>query len=327
MNKPRYCLLFFAALIAGIIPFGFSQQPALTSTVGGGGGKPFTDDVFSGARVSEVHFFSGDYVDAIQMQYILPDGRKTLGPRRGGSGGGENVFRLDSDEYIVGLLVKYGEYIDSLQVKTNKRTSSRYGGSGGGNVYRLDIPSANQAVGFTGRAGEYLDSIGLVYLPTPLLISGQTDIAGGNGGSAFSDRNIPAGAILSEIRVRTGQRIDGIQAVYVLKDGRKLEGPMHGGNGGSLNVFRLNPDEYITGLTGRYGETVDSLTIQTNQRSSQVFGGSGGGRNFKISIPRDNMAVSLAGRSGEYLDAISLNYAPIENSSQRRRGDRPKVGR
>jgi hypothetical protein len=322
MNRSRCSMLFLAALMAGIIPFGFSQQPSLTSTVGGRGGTPFADDFMLGARVSEVYVFSGDYVDAIQIEYILPDGRKALGPRDGGPGGRQNMFRLDSDEYIVGLSVKYGEYLDSLQIQTNKRKSSTYGGFGGSKSSRVDVPSGNQAIGFTGRAGKFLDSIGLVYIPLPLLISGQTEIAGGKKGNAFGDIDIPLGSIISEIRVCAGKNIDSIQAIYVLRDGRTLEGPVHGGQGGNLNVFRLKPDEYITGLSGRYGLYLDSLSIQTNQRISQVFGGSGGDRNFTISVPRGNMVVSLLGRAGERLDSIGLYFAPIEKSSQQRRGIR-----
>jgi hypothetical protein len=326
MNRSRYYTLILAVCIAGIVPFGFGQQPALTSVVGGGGGTPFTDgEIPSGSRVAEVHIFSGDFVDAVQMQYILPDGRKAMGPRHGGSGGGQSIFRIDTDEYIVGLNIRYGEYIDSLQILTNKRNSSYFGGSGGSNNYRMDIPSGYQAIGFTGRAGEYLDSIGLTYIPLSLRISGQTEIAGGNGGSEFSDRNIPMGARISEIRVRAGNNIDSIQAIYVLQDGRTLEGPVHGGRGGRLNVFRLNSNEYVTGISGRFGRYIDSLTIQTNQRTSQVFGGSGGSGTFAITVPSGNMAVSLSGRCGEYLDAIRLNYASLETpSQQRRRGNRPR---
>jgi hypothetical protein len=157
-----------------------------------------------------------------------------------------------------------------------------------------------------------------------LRIAGQTEIAGGNRGSVFSDSNIPMGAKISEIRVRAGKNIDSIQAVYVLQDGRTLEGPLHGGRGGNLNIFKLNPNEYITGISGRFGDYIDSLSIQTNQRSSPVFGGSGGSGNFAITVPSGNMAVSLSGRSGEYLDAIRLNYASNETPSQKRRGGRSR---
>jgi hypothetical protein len=327
MNRSRYCMLFFSALLAGIIPLGFSQHASLTSTAGGRGGTPFTDGVVSGAFISEVHIYSGDYVDAILIQYILPDGRKALGPLHGGSGGRQNIFRLDSDEYIVGLSIKYGEHIDSIRIETNKHTSPMYGGRGGSRSSRVDVPSGNQAIGFTGRSGEFLDSIGLAYIPLPLLISGKTEIGGGNGGNAFSDRNIPLGAIISEVRVSAGKNIDSIQLVYVLKDRRAFEGPVHGGQGGNPNVFRLNSGEYITGVSGRYGDYIDSLSIRTNQRVSQTFGGPGGNRNFSISIPQGNMMVSLSGRAGERLDAISLYFAPIDKSLQRSRGNRAGSGR
>lgn len=278
---------------------------------------PFT------GRVSEVYVFSGDVVYAVQMRYILSDGRAAMSSRHGKPVGQQNVFRLDLDEYIIGISGRYSSYIYSLQIHTNKRTSPLFGGSGGSQDYRIDVAAENQAVGFVGRAGRYLHAIGLISLPLTIPQAGQTRIVGGEGGSAFSDCDIPRGARISEVRVRSGSTVDSIQAVYTLQDGRLLEAPVHGGEGGSLSVLRLDSDEYITGFSGRSGVYIDSLSIRTNKRTTQVFDGPGGSAIFEINVPTGKQAIGFAGRSSSHLDAIGLNYATIE--TRLRRGNRIRI--
>jgi len=274
-------------------------------------------------RVLEVRIFSGNIVNAVQMRYILPDGRILAGPRHGGPDGQQNTFRLDSDEYIIGISGRYGANIDSLQIHTNKRASALFGGSGGNQDYRIDAADGSQAVGFVGRASRYLNAIGLTFIPLTILQVGQTSIFGGAAGSAFSDDNIPLGAKISEIRVRSGRTINAIQAAYILPDGRLFEGPVHGGGGGRLNVFPLDSNEYVIGISGRYGDHIDSLSIQTNKRTSQVFGRPEGNGILMIKIPAGNKVVGVAGRSGTYLNAIGLNYATVVPSQK----ENPRSGR
>lgn len=313
--------IILAICLVCLNPSGFTQTAPSTNIVGGRGGDPFSDvDIPTGARVLEVHIYSGGYVDAIQMQYALSDGRMLMGPRHGGPGGQLSIFRVDSDESIIGISGQYGNYIDSIQILTTKRSSPMFGGSGGGQEYRINIPTGNQAIGFAGRAGRYLDAIGLIYIPQTFNRIAFTEIAGGNGGSEFKDSEIPLRSQFSEIRIHCGAFLDSIQAVYTRQEGTLFEGPVHGGNGGRSYVFKLDPDEYVTGISGRYGNNIDSIVIITNKRTSQKFGGNGGGNNFKINVPAGAQAVGFIGRSGNYLDAIGLAYAPLERSP--RRGNR-----
>jgi len=336
-------LIIAVVLLSCAIPLVLSQQLMTTEILGGSGGNRFSDSQPSaGARVIGVRIHSAEIVDSVQMVYALSDGRTIVGPRHGGSGGRENVFRLDADEYIIGLAGRYGDTIDSLSIHTNKRVSQPFGGRGGDRDLRIEVPAGNQAVGFAGQAGDYLDAIGLTYTavraqrrggffsgmpaprtpaqrpgsgggytgaPSDLRQIAQTSIAGGGGGSGFSDRDVQAGARISGVRVRAAEWIDSIQALYTLQDGNLVEGPRHGGSGGSENVFRLDQDEYIIGLSGRYGDHIDSLRIHTNKRISQLFGGRGGDREYRIEVPVRNQAVGFAGRAGDYLDAIGLTYA------------------
>jgi hypothetical protein len=307
-------LLAIVILAAGTL--GFGQTSSQTQIVGGTGGNPFQDAAIpSNARISEVRIASGSFVDSVQLAYTLPDGRTATGSLHGGTGGQVSTLRLDSDESIVAISGRYGQNIDSLRIHTNKRTSSLYGGSGGRQDFRIEVPSGNQVIGFIGRSGRYLDAIGLIYARVYLQVTGKTKVAGGSGGSAFLDSEMPYGARITEIRMQVGQYIDGIQAVYTLSDGTTVEGPFHGGRGGSTQVFRLESNEYITGISGRHGTYIDSLQIHTNRRTSSRYGGSGGRQDFRIDVPSGNWAVGLIGRAGRYLDAIGFSYASASSSS------------
>jgi hypothetical protein len=345
-RMPLFGFMIAAALlVAGGTPVS-AQQPMATQVYGGSGGNAFADlDPPDASRIIEVRIRSGEMVDSVQMVYGLIDGRNVVGPLHGGSGGGLNSFRLDADEYIIGLSGRYGRNLDSLRIITNKRTSQTYGGRGGTNDLRIDVPSGYLVIGFAGRSGVYMDAIGLTYAPiyytsarhavvtsttglttsvglaptqvglTPIQIA-QTNIAGGNGGSEFSDRDIPAGARIAEVRIWSGDGIDSLQLVYLLSDGRLQQGVRHGGSSGNAFVIRLDSDEYITGISGRAGVRVDSMRIVTNKRTSLTFGGRGGDGDFRIDLPRGGQAVGFAGRAGSMIDAIGLTY--ISSTSSRR---------
>ena len=311
-----------------------AQQTAVTQVAGGGGGTAFTDSQPSpGARIIEVRIHSAERVHSVQMIYLLPFGRTIEGLRRGGPGGREQIFRLEDDEYIVGLSGRCGEGIDSIRIHSNRRVSQLYGGRGGDRDFNVSVPAGSQAIGFAGRAGDYLDAIWLTYgllslsparrdtsLPAgrgemrqqagQAALAGQTTLTGGGGGNSFAD-NPPQGARITEVRVWSGDRVDAIQAIYLLPDGRTVDGTRHGGSGGRSTRFQLDRDEYIIGMSGRYGEVIDSIRIHTNRRSSEQFGGRGGDRDYRIEVPANQQVVGFAGRSGDLLDAIGLVYAPV----------------
>ncbi len=319
----------FGILVAAILLFdgtpGFPQQSSTTEIAGGRGGNEFSDlQPASGARVAEVRIRAGDTIDAIQMVYGLADGSTVVGSQHGGMGGRPAAFRLDADEYIIGLAGRYGNTIDSLRIITNKRTSQTFGGRGGSRDFRLDVPSGSQAIGFAGRSGNTVDAIGLVHASVPrgrnIFSAGQTasaqlnqtQLAGGRGGNPYADQEIASGARIAEVIIRAGNTINAVQAIYALPDGSYVDGTQHGSSGGRSYRFRLDPDEYIIGLTGRYGDTIDSLRIITNKRTSQTFGGGGGSRDFRLDVPSGSRAIGFAGRSGATVDAIGLVHTSMQ---------------
>jgi hypothetical protein len=292
-------------LIIGTASLGIGQTVTQTEIAGGNGGSPFIDqNIPSGARVLEILISAGGQVDSLQMTYEVENRRVVQGIRHGSPGWNPDSFRLDSDEYVTGISGSYGQQIESMRIHTNKRASPIYGRPGWNREFRIDVPSGYQAVGFAGRSGSYINAIGLIYAPIIL----ETTIYGGSGGLGFSDASVPPGARITEIRVNAGKMIDSIRAMYVTKDGYALEGPHHGGSGGRSNVLRMDPDEYITGISGRYGNNLESIVFRTNKRTSPKYGGNGGRTDFSVDVPRGSVAVGFCGRSSAYVDALGLTY-------------------
>lgn len=143
-----------------------------TSVYGGSGGTIFEDIenvVPPTGRVRGIRIWSGQYIDSLQIIYELPDGSLLNGPRHGGTGGDLHYFQLDFDEYITRIEGRYGNYVDKLRFVTNKQTTEYWGGSGGSTNFSIDVPDgsseldAMEFIGFSGRAGDQVDKLGLTY--------------------------------------------------------------------------------------------------------------------------------------------------------------------
>jgi hypothetical protein len=136
---------------------------------------------------------------------------------------------------------------------------------------------------------------------------------GGSGGQEFVDDAIPPGSRVIEVLVRAMRRLDAVQIIYESPDGARHPLPQHGGQGGDLYPpFTLDNDEYITGISGRFGARVDSLRIHTNRQTSILYGGGEGGRggrdDYHIEVPAGHEFVGFYGRSGSEVDRIGVLY-------------------
>lgn len=129
--------------------------------------------------------------------------------------------------------------------------------------------------------------------------------SGGPGGSYFSD-NQTGGLRVVEVRIRSGAYIDAIQFVYENKAGQRITGQMHGGNGGNLSVFALEPGEYLTRITGKHGNFIDSFQIVTSNGRSKGWGGTGGAARYTYTAPPGSSIHGLFGRCGVFLDAVGV---------------------
>lgn len=151
----------------------------MTTTLGpsgGNGGIEFTDyTIPSGAKIKEIHVFTGRYVNGLQLVYVDDQGETTL-PKIGvaNEDGEARLFTLEADEYLVGISGQSGWYIDNLRFHTNKRTSETYGVGMGETEFRFDAPEGSKVVGFFGRADWFIDALGIVTQP---LSSKQEEVA------------------------------------------------------------------------------------------------------------------------------------------------------
>jgi Jacalin-like lectin domain len=133
-------------------------------------------------------------------------------------------------------------------------------------------------------------------------------LSGGSGGREFSDDAIPSDSKVIEVQVRAGRLIDAVQITHESAGGARHPFPRHGGGGGELYVFTLDSNEYITGISGRYGSRVDSLRIHTNLQTSPLYGGTGGFAEYHYEVPPGTEIVGFYGRSGAVMDAIGVLY-------------------
>jgi hypothetical protein len=137
---------------------------------GGGGGGEFNDELklidlklAPNHRVVRVVIRTGEIVDFVQIIHILPDNDTLvdLDPH-GGSGGGQQSLDLRADERITQIDGRYGQLVDSINIRTNQGRVLSGGGGGGVQGYLYQAPPGLQIVGFFGRSGAVMDAIGIV---------------------------------------------------------------------------------------------------------------------------------------------------------------------
>jgi hypothetical protein len=147
----------------------------------------------------------------------------------------------------------------------------------------------------------------------------------------FSDAeyaSVPDGVRVRGVRLQAGSMIDRIQVLWESSDGTASDGPFHGGGGGDLFEFMLDFDEYIIELKGRYDTYVNSLTIVTNKRESQKYGGDGGTADYSVTLPagdslQSKMLIGFTGRHAGVTDfqnkltaiGMATRYDTYDNTS------------
>ena len=136
---------------------------------------------------------------------------------------------------------------------------------------------------------------------------GRTKVgpAGGEGGDEFADMHLPKGARVIGVKIRHGLYIDGIELLYKTAVGKKEGMGWHGGDSGNEETFLLEDGEFITAISGKTGEYVESLSIVTNKRKSKNYGGDGGDKPFNFHKSGAEV-IGFYGRSGAFLDQIGI---------------------
>ena len=136
---------------------------------------------------------------------------------------------------------------------------------------------------------------------------------GGSGGRLLKDPVDGVEKVIA-VLISSGILVDFLQ-LMVYQNGTPQVLVNHGGDGGHFTPFILANDEYLTGITGRYGMYINSITLHTNARTSRRFGGNGGEREYSIHANAGEQIVGLWCRADTYVDAIGA----ITVSAQRTR--------
>ena len=165
MLKKFSLLLFIVISILSTPPSLKGQnQMSYGPLYGGMGGNAFSDQPDIDYRIRSIRILSGLYINSIQVIYDTPRGIVTK-PPHGGNGGREFVFLLNPGEYIRGISIRSGRFVDAIKFHTNFKQSIFYGGSGGSSYQDLFVPEKYQIIGFHGRSGSLLDAIGIIWAP------------------------------------------------------------------------------------------------------------------------------------------------------------------
>lgn len=132
--------------------------------------------------------------------------------------------------------------------------------------------------------------------------------SGGRGGDDFQDNFSSEGLKIKRIDIWHGNRIDAIQIYW----SNGTHSNKHGGGGGTQTKIELDNDEYLVGIQGRYGATVDSISLTTTKRSLGKYGGDGGNVSFDYNtspqMPKIEI-IAFFGRSGDKIDAIGCIFS------------------
>ncbi len=138
-------------------------EPKYCGPSGGTGGEEFSDDIRpQDCQVLEVHIYARQQVNAIQIIHETCAGRRHAFPLRGRAAGDCYILKLAADEFVISIRGRFGRQVDSIRIRTNKQASPLLGGEGGSTVYRYEAPSGAEIVGFCGRAGDTLATIGVI---------------------------------------------------------------------------------------------------------------------------------------------------------------------
>ncbi|MBM4459956.1 MAG: jacalin-like lectin domain protein [Chloroflexi bacterium] len=132
--------------------------------------------------------------------------------------------------------------------------------------------------------------------------------SGGISGSDFDDTLLAAGKRIVKVTIGHGTWVDAVQVSW--SDGSSSL--KHSGDGGSTDTISFAADEYLTGITGKYGAKVDSIRFITNKTTYGPDGGPGGDVEYHYNAGPAAPELRIAGflgRCGRYVDAIGCVFA------------------
>ena len=224
-------------------------------------------------------------------------------------------FILGADEFITEVSGRAGDLIDQITFKTNLGRTQQFGSSTGGNPFTLR-EHGKVVKGFTVGFGGHLHFIG-AHFGNATAPPKQSGLAGKTHGDTqtFDDykshMNGKTNIKMTEIRVlHDNNMVFGVHGIYEV-DGHQVDPGVHVGNEMNSNTLNqsvsLTGGKYITGISGKNGNIVDSLKIHLSDGTEYNFGGTGG-TPFNNIVPAGKRVVALGGGLGGHLHNIFCYY-------------------
>lgn len=132
--------------------------------------------------------------------------------------------------------------------------------------------------------------------------------SGGIGGEDFEDICPPQGKKISEITVWYEDVVEAIQIAW----SGDSSSDKHGRGDDHPTPITLDEDEYLIGISGRYGVGADSISFVTTKNTYGPYGGDGGDVEYFYNVdPASPQAhiIGFCGRAGDAIDAIGCIFS------------------
>lgn len=290
--------------------------PFLVGPSGGTGGADFEcGPVPAGAVIREIHVRHDHVIRALGVGYAYPGEKVERLPVCGGTPGRDSIVRLREDEYVTQICGTYGQFVDSLEIITNRGFAGRFGGAGGRVAYQYYVPDGLELCGLGGRCSSAIDAMGLMFRPGTISRLYQQGPAGDPGGEPFDDPPLGTKSRITGVVIHhTDDSVLGIGLRYE-EDGRTgLR--FHGSRMGRAVELELQRDEYLVGIGGWYsGDGIRGVRIFTDRRVSLSYGCEDRQlpfmfktRKFDDRTPGRYEIVGLLGRAGWRLNALGVKF-------------------
>ncbi|KDN37964.1 hypothetical protein RSAG8_09815, partial [Rhizoctonia solani AG-8 WAC10335] len=290
-------------------------------------GTSFDGSSHAFKTMSKVSIYSDGYhIKALSVKYATEPSLVKYGAQQNTN----NEFELMCGEHITDVILwKDVKGVCGIQMNTTEGRTSRHFGSDSGSPTIMRSTGGCLA-GFSGIVqADKIHDLQTIWRHD---VQGSelggdrkfSQYYGGVAGTPFSDWPFVQhsdSAHIKRIRVKCGTYIDGIQITYEDTGpgghgSTSQQADYHGGTGGKECFFRLEANEHIVAVLGRYNDYIVQLRFVTNRgRTSDIFGG-GEGEDFKCQAPEtsDGGATRLhyiCGKSGDWLNGILLIWAPL----------------
>lgn len=307
---------------------GFFQNPITRRILkspgaGGQGGTSFDDrttpldNLVNINRILSISVSFGDYLESIQVTYMLSNESKFQPPRRGQlKSSGVNIS-LAYEEYLMKVEGSHdGTKVQQITFTTevfgyDNKTTHTYGpyGNPGSTPFSLE----GYVVGFHGRYEDEVRNIG-IYALAPLAKS--KEFGGGNGSKLtyFDDEPdkcyAPVNRMNSIKVYHSMNAINGISTIFTVLNSNIYQTYKHGGDGGDEADISLFPDETIIGVEGSTdGEWIREIKFITQYLSNRTVRAHGPfGKAAKQPFSFYGNIFGFAGSFGNYLHSFSVYY-------------------